>query len=400
MGGTNNQNQVGDDQQRNVRKISRFCVSRVQEQKTNENANNKNTSSGLVTPPNPPTIDLQAANCGANNDKSSLLNTPTEQLPTPLGCPQQQQSQQQLQQQPRPQTQQITPPPPHQQPQQQVHQQPQQQCKQQPQPQQQPQQQLQQQPQQQPQQQLQQQPQQQLKQQSQQQTQLQAQQQTQQQPQFQQQLNNTVSTPAANVLSLQTQMQPTVLNLQQHHAQPVLYNTNNMTVQNQQQIIQQQQVQQPSIIQQKVPFNAAAGGQIVMPNLHVQQPLAQKLSTSPNQHKTSLKISAESQKQNLSQQSSSSQQQVTTSQQQPNSLQSLQKNLNQSQIPVSQPAPTVLRSLLTPTLPQNSSSYVIQPTTHMINSAQPQQSQMQTTSQQQTVYIHNEGMSLYKSFNT
>uniref|UniRef100_A0A1A9W905 Uncharacterized protein n=1 Tax=Glossina brevipalpis TaxID=37001 RepID=A0A1A9W905_9MUSC len=72
----------------NTRKISRFCVSRVQEQKAAEQ--NKTTvanASGVNVLPKP-SIDLQGsaavvAQSTGGSDKTSLVNTPTEQKTTP-----------------------------------------------------------------------------------------------------------------------------------------------------------------------------------------------------------------------------------------------------------------------------------------------------------------------------
>ncbi|XP_037814486.1 putative uncharacterized protein DDB_G0271606 [Lucilia sericata] len=300
---SNTQNQVGDEHQRGVRKISRFCVSRVQEQKSNEN---KKSTSGVSTPPSatPPTIDLQAVNSANSNDVSSLINTPTEQLPTPLGGPQQT-----FQQEPNP------------------------------------------------------------------------------------------AAVAAIVVPLTTQIQPSVLNLQQQTQPAVIYNpSNNSTVQipQQQQPLVQQQIQSTTVLQQKIPN---AGAPILIPNLHLQQPnlqhpLAQKPTTSPNQPKTAVSVAAETTKQNVHQPqhtpSLTTQQQVSTSQQ--TNMQSLPKSLAQSQIPSTQPLP-VFRSLLTPTLPQNSASYIIQPASqqHIVNPVHSQQSQIQSANQQ-SVYIHSDGV--------
>ncbi|XP_065355133.1 serine/threonine-protein kinase Wnk-like [Calliphora vicina] len=57
-----------------VRKISRFCVSRVKEQKSSENASNKKSTIGIVT---------AASDIPSTIDTTSLINTPTEQLTNP-----------------------------------------------------------------------------------------------------------------------------------------------------------------------------------------------------------------------------------------------------------------------------------------------------------------------------
>lgn len=250
----------------------------------------------------PPNIDLQAATSGNTNDTSSLINTPTEQLTTPLSCSQQ----------------------PHQQ-------------------------------------------------------------------QFQQEPTNS-SAVTAIILPLPTQIQPPVLDLQQQTQPAVLYNpsNSNTAVQMQQQLVEQH-VQSAAILQQNIP---TAGPQILMPNL--QQPLSQNTTTSLNQQKPAASsVPAETPKQNLQQQQPQqtptlTPQQLTTAQQA--SMQTLPKNLAQPQIPPTQPVP-VIRSLLTPTLPQNSTSYIIQPPSlkHMVNPVYSQQSQIQTTNQQ-SVYMHSDGM--------
>ncbi|XP_065370841.1 serine/threonine-protein kinase Wnk-like isoform X2 [Calliphora vicina] len=284
------QSQVEDEQQRGgVRKISRFCVSRVQEQKSSENASNKKSTNDIVTPPLdiPPNIDLQAENSGNTNDISSLINTPTEQLTTPLSCSQQ----------------------PHQ--------------------------------------------------------------------QFQPEPANS-SAVTAIILPLPTQIQPPVLDLQQQTQPAVLYNpsNSNSTVQMQQQLVEQQNI-------------PTAGTQILMPNL--QQPLSQNTTTSLNQQKTvASSIPAETPKQQPQHTPTLIPQQLTTTQQ--SSMLTLQTNLTQPQIPPTQPVP-VIRSLLTPTLPQNSTSYIIQPPSlkHMVNPVYSQQSQIQTTNQQ-PIYMHSDGV--------
>ncbi|XP_046806159.1 myb-like protein K [Lucilia cuprina] len=304
---SNTQSQFGDEQQRGVRKISRFCVSRVQEQKSNENASNKKSTSGVSTPPSstPPAIDLQAVNSANSNDVSSLINTPTEQLPTPLG----------------------------------------------------------------------------------------GQQQT-----FQQEQTNPAAV-ATIVVPLTTQIQPSVLNLPQQTQPAVTYNpSNNSTVQisQQQQQLLQHQIQTTTALQQKIPN---AGAPILIPNLHLQQqnlqhPLTQKPTTSPNQPKTAISVAAETTKQNAHQpqhnSSLTTQQQVPTSQQ--TNIQPLPKSLAQPQVPSTQPVP-VFRTLLTPTLPQNSASYIIQPASqqHIVNPVHSQQSQIQSANQQ-PVYIHSDGV--------
>lgn len=282
-----------EDSQKGVRKISRFCVSRVQEQKSNElTENNKKSITTITSTPTTISVstDIQTGNI-TTNDKSSVVNTPTEQLTTPLNCPPQQQS----------------------------------------------------------------------------------------------------ATSISVDSTLPTQVQTSVLNQQSQNTTLATFNSsNNSTVQIQQQIAPQQ-AQPTTILQPKIPN--VAGTQILMPNLQVQQPLPQKPTTSPNQQKI---VSSESQKPSVQQPtqyttSVTSQPAVTTQQ---SSVQTLQKNLNQTQIPSSQPVP-VIRSLLTPTLPQNSTSYSIQTGSQqqLSNPAHSQQqSQIQNSNLQQQLYMQSEAV--------
>lgn len=296
-----NAQQPGEDQ-RNIRKVSRFCVSRVQEQnKANDNLANKSATSGGVTPPTS-NNGTEMSEVGSVNDRNNFINIASEQLVAPALNSQQQQLQQQ----------QPTP---------------------------------------------------------------------------------TVVAPA--ILPPNTQLQPTVLNLQQPPQQPqptVLYNpappTNIMQLQQQLLQQQQQQVNPTAISQQKLPTNA----QILLPNVHMQQsspqqqPPIQKLTISPSQQQQ------QQQQAQLHQPPDGQKQTVQQQPQHPTILTSQQQQTisTHPQNPQAQ-LPQVLRPLVAQTVTQNSSSYMMQPSSHqqqqqqhMINPIHTQQPQ------QQPVYMHNE----------